>query len=209
MSKTFVKFFEEYEKEYSKDHPHTGLTITISGRASSGKTTGAKAIVEYLNNKYGLGLRYYSTGAIFRELAAKEGIPIEEFAEKRDDRIDIMADQRTLELAIVGGVVLDGRLTGYIAGNWAELRIFYNPPPEVRARRYAEREGVDYKTALENVRRRDEADERRYKSLYRIDLNDLSIYHIIIDNSNWSAEDAKIKIVEIVEEFLRKNNLLK
>jgi cytidylate kinase len=209
MSKTFVKFFEEYEKEYSKDHPHIGLTITISGLASSGKTTGAKAIAEYLNNKYGLGLRYYSTGAIFRELAAKEGIPIEEFAEKRDDRTDIMADQRTLELSIVGGVVLDGRLTGYIAGNWAELRIFYNPPLEVRAKRYAEREGVDYKTALENVRKRDEADIRKYKILYGIDLNDLSIYHIIIDNSTWSAEDAKTKIVGIVEEFLRENNLLK
>jgi cytidylate kinase len=209
MSKTFVKFFEKYEEEYSKNHPHIGLTITISGLASSGKTTGAKAIVEYLNSKYGLGLRYYSTGAIFRELAAKEGIPIEEFDEIRDDRTDIMADQRTLELSIVGGVALDGRLTGYIAGDWAELRIFYNSPLEVRARRYAEREGVDYETALENVRKRDEADIRKYKILYGIDLNDLSIYHIVIDNTNWSAEDAKTKIVEIVEEFLIKNNLLK
>ena len=209
MPKTFVKYFENYEKEYSRNHPHMGLTITISGLASSGKTTGAKAIVEYLNNKYNLELKYYSTGAIFRELAEKEGIPIEEFAEKRDDRTDIMADQRTLELSIVGNVVLDGRLTGYIAGDWAELRIFYNPPLEVRAKRYAEREGTDYKTALENVKRRDEADIRKYKILYGIDLNDLSIYHIIIDNSDWSAEDAKTKIVEIVEGFLRKNNILK
>jgi len=206
MPKTFVKYFENYEKEYSRNHPHMGLTITISGLASSGKTTGAKAIVEYLNNKYNLELKYYSTGAIFRELAEKEGIPIEEFAEKRDDRTDIMADQRTLELSIVGNVVLDGRLTGYIAGDWAELRIFYNPPLEVRAKRYAEREGTDYKTALENVKRRDEADIRKYKILYGIDLNDLSIYHIIIDNSDWSAEDAKTKIVE---GFLRKNNILK
>jgi len=209
MSKTFIKYLEKHEAEYSKVHPHLGLTITISGLASSGKTTGAKAIVEYLNKNYGLNLKYYSTGEIFRELAAKEGITIEDFTEKRDDKIDIIADQRTLELAIIGNVVLDGRLTGYVAGDWAELRIFYNPPLEIRAKRYAEREGIDYETAIENIKKRDEADIKKYKMLYGIDLGDLSKYHIIIDNSNWSVEDAKTKIVEIVDKFLKEKNLLK
>ena len=209
MPKTFIKFFEKYEEEYSKDHPHLGLTITVSGLASSGKTTGAKAIVEYLNKNYGLNLKYYSGGEIFRELAKKEGISLEEFTEKREDKIDIMADQKTLELAINGNAVLDGRLTGYVAGDWAELRIFYNPPLEIRAKRYAEREGVDYETAIENVKRRDEADIKKYKILYGIDLEDLSKYHIVIDNSDWSIEDAKTKIVEIVDKFLKEKNLLK
>ena len=209
MTKTFIKYFEKYEAEYSKDHPHLGLTITVSGLTSSGKTTGAKAITEYLNKNYGLNLKYYSTGEIFRELAAKEGISIEDFAEKREDRIDIMVDQKTLELAIVGSIVLDGRLTGYVAGDWAGLRIFYNPPLEIRAKRYAEREGIDYETAVENVKKRDEADIKKYKMLYGVDLLDLSKYHIIIDNSNWSIEDAKTKIVEIVDKFLKERNLLK
>jgi cytidylate kinase len=209
MPKTFIKFFEKHEAEYSKDHPHLGLTITVSGLSSSGKTTGAKAIVEYLNKKYGLNLKYYSAGEIFREIAKKEGISLEEFTEKREDKIDIMADQKTLELAISGNVVLDGRLTGLIAGDWAEVRIFYNPPLEIRAKRYAEREGVDYETAIESVKRRDEADIKKYKILYGIDSEDLSKYHIIIDNSDWSVEDAKTKIVEIVDKFLREKNLLK
>jgi len=74
---------------------------------------------------------------------------------------------------------------------------------KIRARRYAEREGIDYKTALTNVKKRDEADMKKYKRLYGINLKDLSIYNIVINNSNWSLEDANKKPIEIIEEFLK------
>jgi cytidylate kinase len=194
--KTFIKFFESYEKEVEKNYKHSGLTITVSGLTCSGKTTGAKAIAEYF------GLEYHSSGSIFREIAKKKGIPIEEFVKIRSNEIDIEADRQTLKLAIIGNVVLDGRLTGWVAGKWANVKIFYDVPFEIRAKRYAEREGIDINTAIKKVHEIDEANEKKYKSLYGIDLSDLSIYDIIIDNSNWSLEEAKKRSIEIIEKFL-------
>jgi cytidylate kinase len=195
--KTFVKFFEKDEEELAKIYKHSGLTITVSGLASSGKTTGAKTIAQHFK------LKYHSAGSIFREIAEKKNMPLEEFTKIRSDEIDIEADRETLKLAIIGNVVLDGRLTGWIAGKWAEVRIFYNPPLEIRAKRFAEREGVDFTIALKKVKERDEADEKKYKKLYGIDLKDLSVYDIIIDNSDWSLEDAKRKPIELIEKFLK------
>jgi cytidylate kinase len=195
---TFVKRFLEYEKKLKSKYKHLGLTITVSGLSSSGKTTGAKVIAKHF------GLKYHSSGTIFREVAKKMAIPLEKFSEIRSDEIDLKIDEETLKLAIIGNVVLDGRLTGWVAGEWAEVRIFYNTPLKIRARRYAEREGIDYKTALTNVKKRDEADMKKYKKLYGINLKDLSIYNIIIDNSNWSLEDANKKPIKIIEEFLKR-----
>jgi len=198
--KTFIKFFAKDEEELRKKYVHKGLTITVSGLSSSGKTTGAKAIAQYFK------LNYHSAGSIFREVAEKKGISIEKLTKERSDEIDIETDRETLRLAIIGNVVIDGRLSGLIAGKWAEIRIFYNPPLEVRARRYAERENVDFNTALKNTRERDEADIEKYKKLYGIDLLDLSVYDIIIDNTNWSLEDAIKKPIELIEEFLKRRN---
>jgi cytidylate kinase len=195
---TFVKRFLEYEKKLKNKYKHLGLTITVSGLSSSGKTTGAKVIAKHF------GLKYHSSGTIFREVAKKMAIPLEKFSEIRSDEIDLKIDEETLKLAIIGNVVLDGRLTGWVAGEWAEVRIFYTTPLKIRARRYAEREGIDYKTALTNVKKRDEADMKKYKKLYGINLKDLSIYNIIIDNSNWSLEDANKKPIKIIEEFLKR-----
>jgi cytidylate kinase len=196
--KTFIKFFENDEKEFEKNYKHSGLTITVSGLTCSGKTTGARAIAEYF------GLEYHSSGSIFREIAKRKGIPLEEFVKIRSNEIDIEADRQTLKLAIIGNVVLDGRLTGWVAGRWANVKIFYDVPFEIRVKRYAEREGVDVNTAIKSVKEIDEANEKKYKSLYGIDLSDLSIYDIIIDNSNCSLEESKKKSIEIIEKFLEK-----
>jgi CMP/dCMP kinase len=195
---TFVKKFLEYEKKIKRKYKHQGITITVSGLSSSGKTTGAKAIAEYF------GLKYHSSGTILRKLAKSISIPLEKLSKIRSDEIDLKIDRENLKLAIIGNVVLDGRLTGWVAGEWAEVKIFYNTPLKIRAKRYAERENIDYKVALENLRERDEADIKKCKELYGVNLKDLSIYNIIIDNSNWSLEDAKKKPIDLVKKILNR-----
>jgi cytidylate kinase len=199
--KTFIKFFEKDEEKFKKTYKHEGMTITVSGLASSGKTTGAKAIAKHFN------LKYHSAGSIFRNMAEKLRMSVEDFSKIREDEIDIEVDKETLRLAIIGNVVLDGRLTGLIAGKWAEVRVFYNTPLEIRAKRFAEREKIDYEAALKKVKERDESDIKKYKKLYGVDLEDLSLYDIVIDNSNWSLEDANKKPIELIEDFLRKRGL--
>ena len=196
--KTFLKKLKKFEKSLEKKIEKKGVTITVSGLTSSGKTTGAKAIAQAFR------LKYYCMGEIFRKIAKRKKISLEELSRTRKERIDLEVDKKSLELAMKGNVVLDGRLSGWVAGRWAEVRIFYDTPLKVRARRFAKREGLSLKESLRRVKERDEADRDQYLKVYGIDINDLSIYHIIIDNTKFSLEDAKRKPVEIIRRFFIK-----
>ena len=199
--KTYIKFLEPFEKEFAKKIKKKGLTITVSGPAGSGKSTGAKAIAKALR------LKYVYVGKIFRDIAKRRGLSLEEFSALREKEVDWEADKRTLKLAMKGNVVLDGRLTGWVAGDWADLKIYYECPLEIRAERAAERDKKSKEEALRDIKKRDEEDNKKYKKLYGIDLFDKSIYDLIIDNSKFSLEDAKTIPVKLVKEFLRKKEV--
>jgi len=198
MAKTYIKFLEPFEKELTEKTKKKGLTITVSGFASSGKSTGARAIAKAFK------LKYAFAGKIFREIAKERNTPLEKFSEIREDEIDYEADKKTLELAMKGGVVLDARLSGFVAGSWADVRIFYECPLGVRARRAAARENLSFEEAVKAVERRDIEDKKRYKKLYDIDSCDKSIYDIIIDNEKLTLEENKTIPVKLVKNFLEK-----
>lgn len=199
--KTYIKFLEPFEKEFAKRIKKKGLTITVSGPAGSGKSTGAKAIAKALR------LKYVYVGKIFRDIAKRRGLSLEEFSALREKEVDWEADKRTLKLAMKGNVVLDGRLTGWVAGDWADLKIYYECPLEIRAERAAERDKKSKEEALRDIKKRDEEDNKKYKKLYGIDLFDKSIYDLIIDNSKFSLKDAKTIPVKLVKEFLKKKEV--
>ena len=67
------------------------------------------------------------------------------------------------------GIVMDGRDIGTVVFPDAELKIFVNADPEVRARRRyneltAKGEKVDYRSVLDNVMERDYRDTHRKES---------------------------------------------
>jgi cytidylate kinase len=198
---TYVKFFEPYEKELAGRTTKKGLTITVDGLVSSGKSTGAKAIAE------ALGLGYVWIGKIQREYAEKRKLPLEKQTETREPEIDIEMDRTILEKAMKGKCVIDARICGWVSGNHADIRIFYDPPFEIRVERYADREKVSLEKAREEVGRRDQADIETYKKLYGIDMNDKNIFDIIIDNSKFTEQDAKTKPVELVKKSLKEKVL--
>lgn len=200
----------EYAKRLKRTYKPKGLIIAVAGLAASGKTTGAKALAQAFN------LEYYSVGSIFREKAEKMGISIEEFSTRRSDELDLEADKKALERMMKGNVVIDGRVVGVLAsllkpleksGKVAIVRILYKPPLEVRASRYAQKEGKPYEISVEMVRSRDEADKRKYLALYGVDITNPESYDIIIDNSGWSLEEAQTLPIILVLSYLQKNNL--
>lgn len=194
--KTYLKFLEPLEKELKKKIKKRGLTITVSGSSGSGKSTGAKAIAKAFN------LRYITAGKIQRSIARKKGIPLEEQVKLRGPEVDYEMDRRNLEFAMKGKVVIDARLSGWCAGDWADVRIFYDCPLEIRAKRVAKRDCIPLEEALENIKRRDEEDNKKYKELYGIDAFDKSIYDFIIDNKNLTIDEAKTLPVKLVKNFL-------
>jgi len=198
MSKTFIKFLEGYEKELSEKIKKRGLTITVSGLSGSGKSTGAKAIAQSLN------LKYVSAGKILRQVAKDKKIKLIDIVKSREPEIDYEMDRRTLKLAMEGNVVLDGRLTGWVAGDWADVKIFYECDLKVRAERVAKRDSITQEKAKEVIQNRDEEDHNIYQSLYGIDSYDKSIYDIIINNEKLTMDEAKRIPVNLVKKHIKR-----
>ncbi len=186
--RTFIDKFSKYEKKRKR-----GIVITVSGLSGAGKTTVAEAIAK------ATGLTYVSAGEIFRKVAEERGIPLVQLVKKRNPELDFEVDRRTLEYAMKGNVVLDGRLTGWIAGDWADFRIWVRCKLQIRAKRVALRDKVSFDEAVKRIRMRDHADMRVYKKLYKIDLLDESIYDLIMDTSRLSYDLSK-KIPQIFAE---------
>jgi cytidylate kinase len=202
MAKTYLKFLESYEKELSKKIKKKGLTITVSGISGAGKTDGSKALAKVFK------LRYISFGKILRDIAKKRKMSLEQMSAIRESEIDHEMDRRSLEFAMKGKVVLDGRLTGWVAGDWADVRIFYVCPLNVRAKRVAKRDNIKIEEAKINLQKRDDQDHEKYQKVYGIDSFDRSIYNLVIDNRDLTKKESKIFPVKLVKEFLRKKKLL-
>ncbi|MDI6806361.1 MAG: cytidylate kinase family protein [Candidatus Aenigmarchaeota archaeon] len=200
--KTYLKFLYSHEKKLGKKLRKRGLTITVSGLAGSGKTTGAKAIAKALK------LKYYEIGAIQKSLARKRKISLEQQVKTRANKIDYMMDRKSLELAMRGGCVIVARLAGWVAGRWADAKILYVAPINVRAKRVARKEGISINEAKKRIRSRDIDDRKKYKKIYGIDLQDKSIYDIIIDNSKISLEEGKKIVVRSTKDFLKKKKIV-
>lgn len=124
------------------------ITITISGTPGSGKST----VAELLRDK--LGLKYVYSGMIFREMAKKHKMSLEEFGkycEKNSD-VDKELDKRQVEILKKGDVILEGRLSGWLAhlNNIPAFKVSIDADLETRAKRIVNRE----KGAVERKKRR-------------------------------------------------------
>ena len=197
MPKTRVKLLEQQEKDLvSSGAEKKGLIITVSGISGSGKST----VVQLLQKAFP-ELKLVHAGGIFRENAKRLGMTLEEYSAKRDEEDDLQIDQETLKRSIPGNVIADGRVSAWVMGDWADLKIFVTCPLGTRIERVAKRENISIPSARNKVESRDSTDSRRYLVLYRIDVNDLGIYDIIIDNSGNMAELEKgvKKIVEKIK----------
>ena len=159
------------------------MLITISGPAGSGKSTVASALAE------GLGYDHISGGDIFRSLADERGLtPLElnKLAEENDE-IDRDLDRRLRELARERDeLVLESRLAGWMAGEYADFRVWLSAPLSVRAERIADRESKDVEVARTETKARGSSEALRYGEYYGIDIEDLSIYDLALNTARLS-----------------------
>jgi len=194
---TLIKFLRRYEKELKKKFgKRKGIVITVSGLSGSGKTEVAKFIAKRL------GLKYHSGGSAFRKLAAEQGKSLEDFCRVREAWVDHKIEKETLKTVMQKNVVVDARLSGWVAGKTA-FKIFVSCPLGIRAKRVAKRDKIAVKEALKKVAQRDENDIKKYLKLYKIDMNDKSIYDKVIDNSK-SRENLKRELKLIVNQLTAK-----
>lgn len=171
------------------------MRITIGGPPGSGTTTVASILSRMI------GYKLISAGEMFRKMASERGMSLEEFGRLAEENeiYDLEVDRRQKEEAErVDDAIVEGRLSGHMITN-ADLKVWINAPIDVRARRVAGRDGMSVEEARRRIVEREACERRRYAKYYGINLEDLSIYHLVIDSSKWSAEEIASIIMSAVK----------
>ena len=105
--------------------------------------------------------------------------------------IDQELDDSQLEILKGGKVILEGRLAGWLAyrNNVQAVKIMIDADIQTRAERIVKREGGDVKQREREMIKREKSEASRYKQYYGIDLKDSSIYDIVVDSADKTAEE--------------------
>ncbi len=169
------------------------MRITISGPPGSGKTTVCKLLAARLDHNYVI------SGNVFREMASKLKLSLTEFGKlaEEDPKYDRMIDDSMVALAAEDNdVVLEGRLAGYNLArqDMVAFKVYLDADPRVRASRILERETGDLDAVMKEMLERERCEAVRYSQWYGIDINDKSVYDLIVDTSDIPPE----KVVEII-----------
>jgi len=175
------------------------ITIAISGKPGTGKTTYAKHLAQVF------GLRYVSSGELFRRIAQQRGLDVVELHKlaELDPSIDRDVDSMAIEEAKRGGVVVEGHLAVWLLRDVADVKIVLTAPLEVRVRRVAGREGKTFEEALQEIRVREESNKARALKYYGVDIDDLSVADIVVNTAALDVEGVKRVLETFVREYLR------
>ena len=63
----------------------------------------------------------------------------------------------------------------------------------------AERDKISYENKLKETIIREESELERFKKLYRIDLNNVKIYNLILETENLTVEDIVEEIIGLLK----------
>jgi len=169
------------------------VLVTISGLPGSGTTTVSRLVAE------ALGVERVPGGEVFRAMAVEAGMTLPEFGAHAQGHpeIDLELDARLAARAHAGGCVLESRLAGWLVTNEGldALRVWVHCDDRVRAARVAEREGSSLTQALLDNGERTDLERARYQAVYEIDLDDRSVYDLVLDSSAAPAEELAAEIV--------------
>lgn len=194
-------YIQEFQKDRSKN---SEIVVTIDGPSGAGKGTLAQFIADKLD------IPSYSAGDFFRQIAKEKGMTVEELSSEADKQVDIQVDKRTLEKGLNESCIVESRISSWVLGDYSDLRIYLTADLEERANRVkkdadsGEREDEDEKNTLkqarQKIRQRDKDNKARYNDYYGINVEDLSIYDLIIDNTDLELEEQE----QLVKKALKK-----
>ncbi len=163
------------------------LPIIVNGRAGSGKSTIIKKLSEALQ------LPAVDVGQMFRAMAKERQMPLAEFSAYADQHVEIdkSLDERVMKAISDGDKIVQSRTIPYLFKKEGQpyFGIFLNVIPETQAKRLAARDNIGVDQARRDNDKRDAADRARYQKIYGIDINDLSVYHLVVATDDQTPEE--------------------
>jgi cytidylate kinase len=188
------------------------MIMSISGVPGSGKTSVGKILAQKL------GMKFYSIGGLRGNMAKERGITIDELNAlgEKEAFTDKDVDEYQREL---GGkedhFVIEGRLSWHFIPHSFKIFLTCDPPEsarrifEARKRKEEGREDepayASVKQAEDDIRKRMESDDRRYKKYYGVDYQDVSNYDYVMDTTGSAGPEETANT--IYEELIRRGHL--
>lgn len=183
--------------------------ITINGFPGSGKSSSAKLVAQKL------GYEHFSSGDLFRKMAAERGLSIEEinFAAEKQREIDHEVDELLKKMAVEkDNLVMDSRM-GF---HWMpdSFKVFLDLDPKTAAERtYAHikkegrtsQSGASINEVLENTLKRRESEKKRYWDLYKVDNTDQKLFDLVVDTGVHDLEEVADIVIAKYREWLKAN----
>ena len=177
------------------------MRITVSGLPGSGTTSLSRYLAEHHD------FSMISAGEVFRQLAVEHNLELAEFGRlaEQDESYDKMIDARQKEIAAQrDNIIVEGRLSGWMVSD-ADLKIWLIAPIGCRIKRIISRDHVaDEKTATAITSERERCEAGRYHSYYDIDINDLSIYHMVLNSEHWGVAELGAIVDTAIAGLIRK-----
>ncbi|MEK6985671.1 MAG: (d)CMP kinase [Candidatus Thermoplasmatota archaeon] len=168
-------------------------TITVGGLPGTGTSTLCKLLAERTK------IPYIYAGALFREEARRRGMTLAEFGAlcQRDRTIDQALDDRQIGLLKRGDIILEGRLSGWLANRHKvdALTVWVMCENKERIRRLVQRDGGTADEQLKMTEAREASEADRYSRYYGADLNDLSKFDLVLDSTQTAPEALLEKVL--------------
>ena len=97
---------------------------------------------------------------------------------------------------------MEGRIAGWLANrkHITSTKVLLEADLETRAKRIVKREKGDIEKKKREILKRENSEATRYKKYYNIDLDDTSIYDLVVDSSDKTPDE----IVEIIIKEIKK-----
>lgn len=175
-------------------------TITIAGAVGSGKSSTAKRVSE------NLGFKHFSSGDLFRAIARERGLSVEALNLTAEEQSDIDHEVDAL-LKKMGKeenrLVIDSRLAWY----WMpqSFKVYLSLDPHIAAQRifnHMQSEGRVSESAASveevaaSIDVRTKSEQKRYFSLYGIDVNDFSPFDLVINTAEHDLDGVVALILD-------------
>lgn len=181
--------------------------ITIAGKPASGKSTSAKMVAKEL------GYEHYSTGDLFREIAAGQNQDVLQanLHAERDTSIDVQVDERQRNLGVTeDNFVIDARLGWHFIPTSFKVyldldtihgahRILASPRSDRESKENIPEHPAAYAEVLNE---RLASETRRYKTLYSADGHDHVNFDLVIDTKSHTPAQVTALIIDAYNHWI-------
>ncbi len=179
--------------------------ITIAGSLGSGKSSTGKLVASTLE------YRHFSSGDLFRSIAAERGVSITEINQQAEleHEIDHAVDKKLQDMANESDLLIDSRMAYHWMPN--SFKVYLSLDPHIAAERIYKQiqesgrvseSGDSVDAVYNNIIDRRTSEQKRYMNLYNVDALDLTPFDLVIDTSKYPLVEVAQMITNSYKNWL-------